>query len=134
MIPLTQQGLEPVHRSNALQGQIGPWSFALAEADEQAPVGSPAGSHRKAFQIRFCESCDSQIRRAYLHVSKPEPQPSPRQAFNAARWTRTVEIAIPAESNLEHQLWLSVEAKTGEIFHQAFDLHQVSPATAAFLQ
>lgn len=134
MIYLTQQGPEPVFRNNALQGQIGPWSFALAETDDKAPISGPSGAHRKAFQIRFCRTCDPHIRRAYLQVSKPEPMPAPRQAFNNTRWTRAVDVAIPPNSQLEHQLWLTVEAKSGEIYHQAFDFHQVSPVTAAFIQ
>ncbi len=32
MIYLAQQGPEPVFRNNALQGQIGPWSFAVEVA------------------------------------------------------------------------------------------------------
>ena len=134
MIYLAQQGPEPVFRNNALQGQIGPWSFALAETDDKAPISGPSGAHRKAFQIRFCETCDPHIRRAYLQVSKPEPMPAPRQAFNNTRWTRAVDVAIPPNIQLEHQLWLTVEAKSGEIYHQAFDFHQVSPVTAAFIQ
>lgn len=134
MIYLAQQGPEPVFGHHALQGQIGPWSFALAETNNKAPISGPTGAHRKAFQIRFCQACDPHIRRAYLHVSKPEPMPAPRQAFSNTRWTRAVEIVIPPNSELEHQLWLTVEAKSGEIYHQAFDFHQVSPMTAAFIQ
>lgn len=134
MIYLTQQSPEPVFSNNALQGQIGPWSFVLAETDNKAPISGPTGTHRKAFQIRFCQACDPHIRRAYLQASQSEPMPSPRQAFGSTRWTRTVEIAIPPDSEVEHQLWLSVEAKNGDIYHQAFDFHQVSPATAAFIQ
>ncbi|MCX5567400.1 DUF3325 domain-containing protein [Alcaligenes phenolicus] len=134
MIYLAQQGPEPVFGNHALQGQIGPWSFALAETDDKAPISGPTGAHRKAFQIRFCQACDPHIRRAYLQVSKPEPTPAPRQAFSNTRWTRAVEIVIPPNSELEHQLWLTVEAKSGEIYHQAFDFHQVSPMTAAFIQ
>lgn len=134
VIYLTQQGPEPVFGNNALQGQIGPWSFALAETNDQAPISGPTGAHRKTFQIRFCQACDPHIRRAYLQVSKPEPMPAPRQAFNNTRWTRAVEIAIPPNSEVEHQLWLTVEAKNGEIYHQAFDFHQVSPVTAAFIE
>ncbi|AYR18903.1 DUF3325 domain-containing protein [Alcaligenes faecalis] len=134
VIYLTQQGPQPVFGNNALQGQIGPWSFALAETNDQAPISGPTGAHRKAFQIRFCQACDPHIRRAYLQVSKPAPMPTPRQAFNSTRWTRSVEIAIPPNSEVEHQLWLTVEAKNGEIYHQAFDFHQVSPATAAFIE
>ncbi|KVX05177.1 DUF3325 domain-containing protein [Alcaligenes nematophilus] len=134
MIYLAQQGPEPVFGNHAQQGQIGPWSFALAETDDKAPISGPTGAHRKAFQIRFCQACDPHIRRAYLQVSKPEPMPAPRQAFSNTRWTRAVEIVIPPNSELEHQLWLTVEAKSGEIYHQAFDFHQVSPMTAAFIQ
>ncbi|AYN20480.1 DUF3325 domain-containing protein [Alcaligenes aquatilis] len=134
VIYLTQQGPQPVFGNNALQSQIGPWSFALAETNDQAPISGPTGAHRKAFQIRFCQACDPHIRRAYLQVSKPEPMPTPRQAFNSTRWTRSVEIAIPPNSEVEHQLWLTVEAKNGKIYHQAFDFHQVSPVTAAFIE
>ncbi len=103
MIYLAQQGPEPVFGNHALQGQIGPWSFALAETNNKAPISGPTGAHRKAFQIRFCQACDPHIRRAYLQVSKPEPMPAPRQAFSNTRWTRAVEIVIPPNSELEHQ-------------------------------
>ena len=92
------------------------------------------GTHTKAFHIRFCDSCDTDIRSAYLHVNKPQNTPSAKQAFGGVRWTRSVDLAIPKGSELEHQLWLSVESKNGEIFHHAMDFHQVAPATAAFLQ
>ena len=131
---LAQLGPAPVFREDALQGQIGPWSFVLAETNAHAPASSGSGPHTKAFQIRFCETCDTDIRSAYLQINKPETKPSPRQAFGGARWTRAVEIAIPPDSKLEHQLWLTVEAKSGDLYHQAFDFQHVSPATAAFIQ
>ncbi|MCX5462701.1 DUF3325 domain-containing protein [Alcaligenes parafaecalis] len=134
-IYLAQLGPAPIFRADALQGQIGPWPFVLAETNEHAPVLSGTGPHHtKSFQIRFCESCDTAIRSAYLQIRKPDSKPSPRQAFGGVRWTRAVDITIPHDSELEHQLWLTVEAKNGELYHQAFDFHQVSPATAAFIQ
>lgn len=136
LIYLAQLGPAPLFREDALQGQIGPWSFVLAETNAHAPAssGSGSGPHTKAFQIRFCETCDTDIRGVYLQINKPETKPPPRQAFGGVRWTRAVEIAIPPSSELEHQLWLTVEAKSGELYHQAFDFQHVSPATATFIQ
>lgn len=126
--------VQPVLRDDAVRGQIGPWAFVIAEADHKPPVVSDSGVPTKTFQIRFCETCDGEIRTAYFKVRKPRSLRAAGLSFNGSRWTRSVEIAIPPASKLRDQLWLTVEGKDGTVYHHAFDVAQLSPATAAFIQ
>lgn len=126
--------VQPVLRADAVSGEVGPWSFILAEANRDSPVISASGTPTKTFHLRFCDACDADIRTAYFKVRKPRSLRAAGINFGGARWTRFVEIAIPLASKLEDQLWLTVEGKDGTVYHQAFDFEQLSPATAAFIQ
>lgn len=124
---------KPLHSDEAVQGQVGPWSFTLAEAQRKAPhqvLGTPF----KAFEVRFCETCDDQIRAAYLKIRKPRSLRAAGLVFAGNRWDRWVEIQIPAKAKLSDQLWLTVEGKDGSVHHAAVDIDKVSPELAAFLE
>jgi hypothetical protein len=124
---------QAVLRADAIHGQIGPWTFVIAEENQDGPeffLGTPV----KEFHLRFCEVCDSEIRAAYLKIRKPRSLRASGLAFHGARWTREVAISIPPAAALTDKIWLTVESKSGEIYHQAFDIQRLSPATARFIQ
>ena len=139
LVPVGVAGLlltaqpKPLHSDDAVQGQVGPWAFTLAEAQRKAPhqvLGTPF----KAFEVRFCEACDDQIRAAYLKIRKPRSLRAAGLVFFGERWDRWVEIQIPSKARLSDQLWLTVEGKDGSVHHVALDIDKVSPSLAAFLQ
>ncbi|OLU35139.1 hypothetical protein BVH03_00405 [Pseudomonas sp. PA15(2017)] len=123
---------KPLHSDEAVLGQVGPWSFALAQAERKAPhqvLGTPF----KAFDVRFCERCDEQIRAAYLKIRKPRSLRAAGLVFSGERWDRRVEIQIPAKARVSDGLWLTVEGKDGSVHHAAVDIDKVSPELAAYL-
>ena len=139
LVPLVVLGLllsaapKPLHSVDAVHGQVGPWSFALAQAQRKAPhqiLGTPF----KAFEVRFCERCDDQIRAAYLKIRKPRSQRAAGLVFSGERWDRRVEIQIPAKARVSDGLWLTVEGKDGSVHHAAVDIDKVSPELAAYLK
>lgn len=125
---------QAVLREDAIHGQIGPWTFVIAEENHDGPEFFAGNTPVKEFHLRFCESCDSEIRAAYLKIRKPRSLRAAGLAFHGARWTREVAIYIPPAARLEDQLWLTVESKTGEVYQQAFAIERLSPATARFIQ
>ncbi|SHL46171.1 DUF3325 domain-containing protein [Phytopseudomonas punonensis] len=138
LVPVAVLGLlltaapKPLHSDAAVQGQVGPWTFTLAEAQRKAPrqvLGTPF----KAFEVRFCETCDDQIRAAYLKIRKPRSLRAAGLVFSGNRWDRLVEIQIPAKAKLSDGLWLTVEGKDGSVHHAAVDIAEASPALAEFI-
>jgi len=125
---------QAVLRDDAIHGQIGPWTFVMAEESQDVPEKFAWDTPVKEFHLRFCEACDSEIRAAYLKFRKPRSLRAAGLAFHGARWTREVAIYIPPAARLEDQIWLTVESKSGEVYHQAFDIERLSPATARFIQ
>lgn len=125
---------DAVMRDDAFHGQVGPWSFILAEIDTDKPEISPSGFPVKTFQIRFCDSCDDEIRTAFLKVRKPRSTRSVGLSFGGRRWNRFIEIGIPPAATLADQLWLSVEGKDGSWHYLPIDFDKVSPATATFIK
>lgn len=123
---------KPLHSDEAVQGQVGPWSFTLAEAQRKAPH-NVLGTPFKAFEVRFCDACDDQIRAAYLKIRKPRSLRAAGLVFSGNRWDRWVEIQIPAKAKLSDQLWLTVEGKDGSVHHAAVDIDKASPALAEFI-
>ncbi|MCB5185767.1 DUF3325 domain-containing protein [Methylobacillus gramineus] len=125
---------QAVLRDDAVHGQIGPWKFVIAEEDQGAPDIVAGTTPIKEFHLRFCDECDREIRAAYLKIRKPRSLRAAGLAFHGARWTREVAIYIPPAAKLEDQIWLTVESKRGEVYHQAFDIARLSPATARFIE
>ena len=125
---------QAVLRDDAIHGQIGPWTFVIAEEDREPPKLVAGNTPIKEFHLRFCEACDRDIRAAYLKIRKPRSLRAAGLAFQGARWTREVAIYIPPAARLEEQIWLTVESKTGEVYHQAFDIARLSPAMARFIE
>lgn len=57
---LANAGQKPLMREDALAGSIGPWTFVIAEKEQQPPDILPL----KQFVIRFCSRCQDEIRQA----------------------------------------------------------------------
>ncbi|QLF92187.1 DUF3325 domain-containing protein [Pseudomonas sp. ABC1] len=125
--------LKATLRDDAYSDAIGPWEFTLAEVDHKRPQEA-AGSFHKSFYIRFCETCDADIRAAYLKVRKPRSLRAAGNVFSGTRWDRWVEIPIPPAAKISDQLWLTVEAKDGSLHHKAINFAEVSPSLTRFIE
>lgn len=125
---------QPVLREDAVQGQVGPWTFSLAEFERRAPKIMLGEHPTKTFQIRFCDACDDEIRSAYLKVNKPRSLRAAGMAFGSDRWNRSVEINLPNSTKPESEVWLTVEGKDGTLHYASWPVAELSPATANWLQ
>ncbi|MFA5631778.1 MAG: DUF3325 domain-containing protein [Porticoccaceae bacterium] len=124
---------KPLLRANAYHSHIGPWDYTLAEISTAAPEVEALQLGVKEFLIRFCDSCNAEIRIAYLKVREPRTLRSAGMSFSGNR-ERYVELAIPPKATLEDGLWLTVVSKQGEVFQQRLEIEQVSPAMAEFIR
>ncbi|MGC4027631.1 MAG: DUF3325 family protein [Steroidobacteraceae bacterium] len=123
----------PLQREDALRGSIGPWEFVMAERDRKAPSIEAMGMPLKEFVIRFCESCDDEIRMAYLKLRKPRSLRAAGNAFEGRR-DRSATITIPPAVKPEDGLWLTVEGTDGQVHHLQLDLERLAPLTARFIR
>ncbi len=122
--------VKPVMREDAVQGKVGPWTFRLAEVDQAPPKLMAMGIPMKAYQLRFCQSCDADIRSAYLKVHKPRSLRGAGLVFNGNRHDRSVEIQLPSNMRDDAELWLTVEGKDGQVHYASWPVSQLSPSTA----
>jgi len=131
---LILQGPDPLKRDDALHGTVGPWTFVLAEADLDEPELVDMDVPLKAFRLRFCETCDLEIRHAYLKVNKPRALRVAGMAFEGARRERRVEIQLPSTVRADSELWLTVVGKDGAVHQTAWPMEQVAPATVRWFE
>lgn len=131
---LARMDVPPLQRSDAIQGQVGPWRFTLAEADQQPPEVMEMDTPMKEYRLRFCDACDADIRHAYLKVNPPCSDRASGMGFMGARWERRVEIPLPATTEAGSALWLTVVGKDGQVHRVHWRMDQVSPATVAWFQ
>ena len=124
---------KPLLRKDAVSGEIGPWSFTLAETDQRRPEIVAMDVPLKAFTIRFCESCSAQIRMAYLKIREPRSPHALGNAFEGQGSEKNAEIPVPRAAVLSDGIWLTVEGNNGEIYRREFPIEQLSPALAAFI-
>lgn len=133
--------IKPLMRDDAIHGQIGPWTFTLAER-EQGPLEIVNRDvPQKVFVIRFCDVCDRDIRIAYLNVREPrflegsgDALRTADNAFQGRGREKTAEIPVPRGTTLDDGLWLTVESTDGEVYHRRFDIQRLSPAMARFIR
>lgn len=118
----------------ALQGKAGPWTFTLAEARREPPEVMEMDVPMKEFRVRFCESCDNEIRQAYLKVNKPRSANASGMGFVGQRWERRVEIPLPSTTQAGSELWLTVVGKDGRVHHSAWPMEQVAPTTVIWFE
>ena len=134
LLALKATPIAPLLRADAFAGQVGPWSFRLAESNHNVPDLVAMDIPMKSYQVRFCEDCDAQIRAAYLKVNKPRSLRAAGIVLNGARWNRTVDIQLPANTTADSMLWLTVVGKDGEMHQAPVRLADVSPATVAWFK
>ncbi|WP_193075191.1 DUF3325 domain-containing protein [Pseudomonas sp. FME51] len=128
-----QTPVKPLLREDAYHGRIGPWDYTLVEINTEAPEVEALQLGIKEFLIRFCDSCNAEIRIAYLKVREPRTLRSAGMSF-LGNQQRYIELPIPPKVILEDGLWLTVVSKQGEVFQQCLDIEQVSPAMAEFIR
>lgn len=128
-----QTPVKPLLREDAYQGRIGPWDYTLVEINTDAPEVEALELGIKEFLIRFCDSCNAEIRIAYLKVREPRTLRSAGMSFSGNQ-QRYIELAIPPKATLADGLWLTVVSKKGEVFQQRLDIEQISPAMAEFIR
>ncbi len=131
---LISADLQPLLRDDALQGEVGPWSFTLAEADRKAPEIVDMGVPLKAYRIRFCDACSLDIRSAYLKVNKPRSMRASGMAFEGRGRNLGVEIQLPANLTEDSELWLTVVGKDGSVHQASWRMSEVSPASVAWFE
>lgn len=129
---LAQVEPQLLKRPDAVRGKIGPWEYTLAEAHREAPELMAMDIPFKEFRIRFCESCDLEIRQVLVKVNKPRNERTTGMAFMGARWERMAEIPLPSTTNADSELWLTVVGKDGSVHQGAVRLAQVAPSTVAW--
>ncbi|MFV0278247.1 MAG: DUF3325 domain-containing protein [Parahaliea sp.] len=138
---LLNAGEKPLLRADAIHGEIGRWTFTLAEKDQKPPEVAALDVPLKAFVIRFCDGCERDIRMAYLKVRQPRFPASAVGTFRSAGIAfegrgreKTAEIPLPRAAKLDDGLWLTVEATNGEVYHRRLDIQRLSPAMARFIR
>lgn len=125
---------KPLERSDVIRGQVGPWTYALAESDRDPPELVDMNVPLKAFTVRFCEACDLQIRGAYLKVNQPRSMRATGMGLEGARWNRRVEIQLPSNLTATSELWMTVVGKDGSVHQVSWPMSRVSPATVAWFE
>lgn len=134
MWALSVMPAKPVLRADAVQGQAGPWPFTLAEIDHNPPRVVVRDLSVKTFQVRFCDTCDTEIRAAYLKVHKPRSLRGAGIEFIGSRWDRFVEIQLPGNTRANSELWLTVEGKDGSVHQTSVRMHDIAPTTAQWFE
>lgn len=132
LLALRAVPLKPLLRADAIQGQVGPWAFRLAESAQRVPELVAMDIPMKGYQVRFCETCDAEIRAAYLKVNKPRSLRGAGIVFNGARWDRQVDIQLPANTTADSELWLTVVGKDGAVHQTTVRMGEVSPTTVSW--
>ena len=125
---------QPLLREDALHGQIGPWTFTLAEQDKHAPEIVALDVPLKTFVIRFCDACQRDIRLASLKIRQPHNANAAGNAFAGRGTDKLVEIPVPRAASKRDGLWLTVEGTDGSVHQQRFAIERLSPALARFIE
>ncbi len=124
--------VQSLKRPDAIHGTVGPWSFTFAEADRGVPEIMEMDVPMKEYHLRFCETCDSEIRQAYLKVNKPRSARAVGMAFMGQSGARRVEIPLPSTTQAQSELWLTVVGKDDMVHQTALRMDRASPATVAW--
>lgn len=132
---LYQTPPRPLLRADAVQGQVGPWSFVLAEEDfGEPPEATSSGVLVKHLILRFCNECDAEIRTAYVQLRRPVLSKARGLMFQGDRWEREASLIVPPAATPQDQIWLTVIGKDGTEYQKSLELARVSPKTAKFIR
>lgn len=126
---------QPLSRADAYHGQIGPWSYVLAEVDPSRPA-----EEASAFELRFCDLCAPLVRQASLRLGAEPAGRGHRFEGRGATKTATVPSAewIQLSANREAGVaiagWLQVIDHQGRQYQQRIDIAALSPRVAERLE
>lgn len=123
----------PVLRADAMQGEIGPWRYRLAEEAREAPEVLASGAAVKHFMLRL-EGDELAVARAWLRVQPPRSLRTAGMAFEGSHGNREAMIAIPPSTTRLDAFWLTVQDKNGQIYQTRIEMRRLSPATADFVE
>lgn len=131
---LSRVETKPLLREDAVQGRVGPWSFTFAETDRDPPELVDMEVPRKIYSLRFCDTCDLEIARAYLKVNKPRALRASGMVFEGKVQDRRAEVQLPANLTAESELWLTVVGKDGSVHQTSWPIKAISPVTVAWFE
>lgn len=132
---LYQTPMHPLLRADAVQGQVGPWTFVLAEEDQdEPPEATASGVFVKHLMLSFCDECDREILAAYVRLRESSSPKSLGLMFRGERWEREGVLIIPPAAASQDQVWLTVVGKDGKVHQTALELARISPAAARFVE
>lgn len=123
----------PVLRADAVQGEIGPWRYRLAEEEREAPEALASGAAVKHFVLRL-EGDELAVARAWLRVQPPRSLRTAGMAFEGSHGNREAMVAIPPSATRQDAFWLTVQGKDGAVHQARIEMERLSPATADFVE
>jgi len=123
----------PVLRADAVQGEIGPWRYRLAEEEREAPEVLSGGAAVKHFVLRL-EGDELAVARAWLRVQPPRSLRTAGMAFEGSHGNREAMLVIPPSATVQDAFWLTVQGKDGQVYRTEIEMHRLSPATADFVE
>ena len=123
----------PVLRPDAVQGEIGPWRYRLAEEEQAAPEVLASGAAVKHFMLRL-EGDELAVARAWLRVQPPRSLRTAGMAFDGSHGNREAMIVIPPSATPQDAFWLTVQGKDGQVHQAPIEMRRLSPATADFVK
>jgi len=130
---LWQAPVHPLLRADAVQGEIGPWRYRLAEEEREAPEVLASGAAVKHFMLQL-DGDSLAVARAWLRVQPPRSLRTAGMAFEGSHGNREAMIAIPPSATAQDAFWLTVQGKDGQVYQVPIEMRRLSPATAEFVQ
>lgn len=113
---------------------VGPWEVTLAEQFETPPrMNGPAG-YMKVFNAALCEACITEVKAVYLRIGKPRSLRTAGALGFGSPYRLMLGIPVPENTQLDADLWLTVEGWDGSVHHATWPLAQASSATIEFLK
>lgn len=115
---------QPLARSDALHGSVGPWEVTLARMRAPTPQdGAPM-----QIQLRFCAACDTQIRNARISIG-PRPNATAAALLADSQRIRIAEVPAPLAASAQTRLWLSVTDLDGHLHQTSWPLARLIPGS-----
>ena len=130
---LSQADPWPVLRADAVQGEIGPWRYRLAEEERAPPEVLASGAAVKHFVLRL-QGDELSVARAWLRVHPPRSLRTAGMEFEGSHGNREAMIVIPPSAMEHDAFWLTVQGKDGQVYQTDIAMRRLSPATADFVE
>ncbi|VUD69337.1 hypothetical protein TDB9533_04704 [Thalassocella blandensis] len=109
---LANAPVQPLKREDAYQGTIKHWSYIIAEKQLGGPTPNSRGQQQKEFVIRFCETCNQEIKSISIKLGRPvngraingrpiNGQRDTGSQFNGRGATKSASLIIHASSDIK---------------------------------